>query len=118
MSTADPAAAGLTGKRCTPCEEGGEPMSAEQARGYLKHLHSDWQLVDDDKRITREFSFKNFYHTMSFVNAVAHIANQENHHPDLEVGYNRCRVSYQTHAVGGLSENDLICAAKVDQLVE
>ena len=64
----------------------------------------------------REFRFKDFYRTMSFVNALAHIANIEDHHPDLEVGYNYCRVRYTTHAIGGLSENDFICAAKIDQL--
>jgi 4a-hydroxytetrahydrobiopterin dehydratase len=62
----------------------------------------------------REFRFRDFYRTMSFVNAIAHIANIENHHPDLEVGYGVCRVRYTTHAIGGLSENDFICAALVD----
>ena len=68
------------------------------------------------KSIRREWKFKNFYRTMSFVNAVAHIANAEDHHPDLEVGYGYCRVKFSTHAIGGLSENDFICAAKIDAL--
>jgi len=67
--------------------------------------------------IYREFTFKNYYKTMAFVNAVAWIAHQENHHPDLSVGYNRCLVRYSTHAIQGLSENDFICAAKVDALM-
>ena len=67
---------------------------------------------------SRAFEFKNFFRTMSFVNALAHVANIEDHHPDLEVSYKRCRVIFWTHTVGGVSENDLICAAKIDQLVK
>jgi len=80
----------------------------------LKQLSSDWSLTQDATAIRRAFAFKDFYRTMSFVNALAHIANIEDHHPDLEVGYNYCRVTYTTHAIGGLSENDFVCAAKVD----
>ena len=82
----------------------------------LQRLHENWQLALDAASIQREFRFKDFFRTMSFVNAVAHVANIEDHHPDLEVGYNYCRVRFTTHAIGGLSENDLICAAKIDQL--
>ncbi|HAT8983211.1 TPA: 4a-hydroxytetrahydrobiopterin dehydratase, partial [Legionella pneumophila subsp. pneumophila] len=67
--------------------------------------------------IKRAFSFKNFYETMAFVNAIAWIANIENHHPDLEVGYNYCRVHFMTHALNGLTHNDFICAAKIDKLL-
>jgi 4a-hydroxytetrahydrobiopterin dehydratase len=70
----------------------------------------------DAKSLERALEFKDFYRTMSFVNAVAHIANVEDHHPDLEVGYNYCRISYSTHSIGGLSQNDFICAAKIDRL--
>jgi 4a-hydroxytetrahydrobiopterin dehydratase len=73
--------------------------------------------VSAEGRIEREFRFKNYYQTMAFVNAVAWIANRENHHPDMQVGYNTCRVSYTTHAIGGLSENDFICAARVEALL-
>jgi len=66
--------------------------------------------------ITRTFSFKNFYETMSFVNAVAHIANQLDHHPDMEVGYNKLTIRFSTHSVGGLSENDFVAAGKIDHL--
>ena len=66
--------------------------------------------------ISKEFSFKNYYQTIAFVNAVAWMTHREDHHPDLAVSYNTCRVSYSTHAIGGLSENDFICAAKVDAL--
>ena len=74
------------------------------------------EVAPDNKKISKRFSFKNFYKTMAFVNAVAWIANQENHHPDLEVGFNYCLVKYSTHAIDGLSKNDFICAAKVDAI--
>lgn len=84
----------------------------------LQQLHADWSLSDDVKRISRTFRFKDYYHTMAFVNALAWIAHREDHHPDLEVGYNRCVVHFSTHSVGGLSENDFICAARVDALLD
>ena len=106
----------LTAKRCQPCEGGIAPMTTQQAGIHMSALSPDWRLSADTRNLTREFTFRDFYRTMSFVNALAHIANIEDHHPDLEVGYNYCRVSYSTHAIGGLSENDFICAAKIDQL--
>ena len=74
-----------------------------------------WELLDN--AIARRFEFKNFYQTISFVNAVAWIANSEDHHPDLEVSYKACRIRYTTHAVEGLSENDFICAARINALL-
>jgi 4a-hydroxytetrahydrobiopterin dehydratase len=108
----------LTQKHCKPCEGGVDPLTLDAARDLMRQLHQDWQLDDDGKRIEREFSFKNYYETMAFVNAAAWVAHREDHHPDLEVGYNRCRVAYHTHAIGGLSENDFICAAKTDALLQ
>ena len=106
----------LCTQRCKPCEGGIPPLDSEAIAKLIKQTPA-WELIADNKEITRNFSFKNFYHTMAFVNAVAWIANQENHHPDLEVGYNHCKVRYTTHAIGGLSDNDFICAAKVDALL-
>lgn len=106
----------LTEKKCKPCEGGAAPLSRTQAQTLMQQLQPQWQLADDGKSLHSEWKFKNFYHTMSFVNAAAHIANSEDHHPDLEVGYGYCRMKYSTHAIGGLSENDFICAAKVDAL--
>ena len=106
----------LTAKHCKPCEGGVSAMSAGEAEKFLQQVPS-WSLSDGGKSINREFKFKNFHRTMEFVNALAWIAHQEDHHPDLEVGYNRCAVCYSTHAIGGLSENDFICAAKVDALL-
>lgn len=107
----------LTEKRCAPCEGGVEPLAREDAARLLKELHGEWRISDDDAAISRDFHFQGFYRTMSFVNAVAWIANVEGHHPDLSVSYNSCQVQYTTHSIGGLSENDFICAAKIDRLV-
>lgn len=106
----------LQTKRCIPCEGRVKSLSSEEASELLTKIPG-WQVMSEGKKIQRRFEFKNFYKTMSFVNAIAWIANQENHHPDLEVGYNYCVVNYSTHAIDGLSENDFICAAKVNGLV-
>ena len=82
-----------------------------------KALHPDWQLTDDGKSILRIFEFSVYHRTIAFVNAVAWIAETEGHHPDLKVHYGKVEVLYTTHAIKGLSENDFICAAKIDRLV-
>jgi 4a-hydroxytetrahydrobiopterin dehydratase len=104
----------LAQKHCKPCEGGVAPLSAAQSQEYLSQVSSSWALGAEGRTIRREFAFRDFYRTMSFVNALAHIANIEDHHPDLEVGYNYCRVTFTTHAIRGLSENDFVCAAKID----
>ena len=106
----------LVERRCKPCEGKVAAYGAAEAKAELEQLGSDWRLIEDGKALKREFAFRDFYHTMSFVNALAHLANIEDHHPDLEIGYNYCRVRYSTHAIGGLSENDFICAAKIDRI--
>ena len=106
----------LAQKKCVPCDGGTPPLSAAEAAQLLKQIHGEWRMADDSKSLKRAYKFKDFYRTMSFVNAVAHIANVEDHHPDLDVGYGYCRIAYSTHAVGGLSQNDFICAAKIDLL--
>jgi 4a-hydroxytetrahydrobiopterin dehydratase len=106
----------LKDQRCKPCEGGIAPHSVSESKELMKQLNADWTLSDDGKALHRELQFKNFYRTMSFVNAVAHIANSEDHHPDLSLGYNYCNITFTTHAIGGLSANDFICAAKVDTL--
>jgi len=106
----------LKTRRCKPCE-GGRPLPPGGVRDLLARIEG-WQLDPGGKEIRRGFEFRNFHETMAFVNAVAWLAHREDHHPDLEVGYKRCVVRYSTHAVGGLSENDFICAAKIDALVE
>lgn len=107
----------LTEQHCQPCEGGLEPLSKLQAQEQQAQLPK-WQLNNNATQISRTFEFKNFYRTMSFVNAIAWIANQEAHHPDIQFGYNYCQVTFTTHAINGLSINDFICAAKIDQLVD
>lgn len=107
----------LTSMKCVPCEGGVAPLNKVQADKLLKQIDPAWTLNPACSAIVRRFEFKGFYKTMGFVNAIAWIANQENHHPDLRVGYNYCEVTFTTHAIAGLSDNDFICAAKVDAIV-
>lgn len=103
----------LASKMCSP--KRGKALEKKAASALLKEL-SGWSLVDGGKGIRREFAFKNYYPTMAFVNAVAWIASQQDHHPDMTVGYDKVGVVFSTHSAGGLTENDFICAAKVDAL--
>jgi 4a-hydroxytetrahydrobiopterin dehydratase len=106
----------LSEKKCAPCEGGVKPLTPAKVKLLAKQLHKDWKIAEDSKSLKRSLKFKDFYRTMSFVNAVAYIANSEDHHPDLGVGYDYCDVTYSTHSIGGLSVNDFICAAKLDRL--
>lgn len=99
---------------CRPCEGGVAPLSSQTVDELLAQLDG-WERQDDT--IVRSFGFKNHYETMAFVNAVAWISHREDHHPEMVVGYAECTVKYWTHAIGGLSDNDFICAAKVDRLL-
>ncbi|MBW8904440.1 MAG: 4a-hydroxytetrahydrobiopterin dehydratase [Betaproteobacteria bacterium] len=103
----------LTAKKCKPCEGGVAPYTPAQATEMLKQVKG-WTI--EQGRLAKVYPFTNYYQTMAFVNALAWISHREDHHPDLLVGYNKCRVEYMTHAIGGLSENDFICAAKCDAL--
>jgi 4a-hydroxytetrahydrobiopterin dehydratase len=103
----------LTSKQCKPCEGGTPPLTQVEAQNLLKQL-DNWEL--SDKLLSKTFTFKNYYQVIAFVNAVAWMTHREDHHPDMMVGYNKCHMEYSTHSVGGLSENDFICAAKVDAL--
>ena len=107
----------LVTRQCTPCEGGVPPLTADAAQELLGALHQNWEISADGKWIRREFNFTGFNRTMGFVNAAAWIANTEGHHPDMEVHYSQCVINYSTHAIDGLSENDFICAAKIDRLV-
>ncbi|CDQ09053.1 putative pterin-4-alpha-carbinolamine dehydratase [Acidithiobacillus ferrivorans] len=99
---------------CQPCEGGMAGLSAEAIQVGLQDL-TGWQL--DGNTLRRDYHFKNFYETMAFVNAVAWIANREDHHPDMEVGYGCCVVRYSTHAIDGLTANDFICARQINALL-
>jgi 4a-hydroxytetrahydrobiopterin dehydratase len=103
----------LTKKRCVPCEGGSKPLSLTDAKMYHKEV-KDWKL--SRKVIEREFVFKDFKKAMVFINKVAVIAETEGHHPDIYVFYNKVKLQLSTHAIGGLSLNDFIVAAKVDRV--
>ena len=106
----------LVTKRCTPCTEATPRVAPDDVNRLIATLpgYKADMLVGS---ISKLYEFDDFYETMAFVNALAYIAHVEDHHPDLAVGYNRCNVTFTTHAIGGLSENDFICAAKIDALV-
>ncbi len=106
----------LADRHCGHRSGDADRLSEGRARELLRDL-SGWTIFDDGKAIGRVFEFEDFHRTIGFVNAVAWIANREDHHPDLEVAYGRCAVRFSTHSVDGLSENDFICAAKIDRLV-
>lgn len=103
-------------RHCTPIKKGTKPISPSIARSLIKQLNPGWSFNGEARGLEQEFSFKNFHETMGFVNAIAWIANTEDHHPDLEIAYNRCKIKLTTHAAGGLTVNDFICAAKIDAL--
>ncbi len=107
----------LQQQRCQSCEGIGAPLNREQIENLMPQVDKKWEVNADNTAISRTFAFKDFYETMAFVNAVAWIANKENHHPDLSLGYNYCVVNFMTHALKGLSLNDFICAAKLDRLL-
>ncbi len=103
----------LTAKQCKPCEGGMPPLSPTEITILMEQLDG-WEF--SSKLIRKTYNFNNYYQTMAFINAIAWISHREDHHPDITVGYNKCRVEYTTHAIDGLSENDFICAAKIDTL--
>lgn len=107
----------LAAKSCKPCEGGTEPLSAEAVKDHLGAIDGRWSAAKDNTTISAKFKFKNYYQTTAFINAVAWIAHTQDHHPDIGFGYNSCEITYSTHAIGGLSENDFICAAKIDRLL-
>ena len=106
----------LTKRHCVPCEGGMPPMNKEEAEKYLKRIKS-WKFIGN--KIEKELKFKNFKKAMEFVNKVAELAEDEGHHPDMLVySWNKVKITTYTHAIGGLSENDFILAAKIDKLLQ
>lgn len=106
----------LTTKKCEACSGDTPVLDTATINKHLASIDSDWQLNNDQTEIKRDFQFKNYGQCMAFTNAVAWLAFKEGHHPDMIVSYNRCMVKFTTHAINALSENDFICAAKVDKL--
>lgn len=107
----------LITKHCVPCEGGMPPLDLAAATRLRQQLHERWKIAHKGERIEAQFAFTDYWRTTAFVNAVAWIAHTEDHHPEIRFGYNECTVQYWTHAVKGLTENDFICAAKVDALL-
>ncbi|MEM8735791.1 MAG: 4a-hydroxytetrahydrobiopterin dehydratase [Planctomycetota bacterium] len=104
----------LTAKKCKPCEGGVEPCTLEFSKNQMASI-PEWTLSDDGKMISRKWVLKNFVEAMSLANKAGEIAEEDQHHPDLHLtGYRNLRIDLTTHAIGGLSENDFILAAKLD----
>lgn len=106
----------LAMQQCQP-RRGAADALDDPALASLLALLPDWERSGDGKAIVKDFKFKNFHHTLGFINAVGFMANQQDHHPDIEAGYGHCSVLWSTHDVGGLSMNDIICAARVEALL-
>lgn len=104
----------LAGQHCKP---DARLLNPEQTAHYMSWLAPQWELSADHKSISRIFSFTDYYETIAFVNLVAAVAHRQDHHPELGVTYNRCRVEFSTHSAGGLTDNDFICAAKIDKML-
>lgn len=117
----------LTKQKCVPCEGGTKPLDKKGIETYLLMLKTPWEVVDEKGnpsmgsggilRIRKEFKFKDFKESMVFVNKVARIAEEEGHHPDITVSYNKVQIELTTHAIGGLSTNDFIEASKIEILL-
>jgi 4a-hydroxytetrahydrobiopterin dehydratase len=106
----------LVAKKCLPCEGGVEPCSLGDAQSQLAKLEG-WYLTHDGQRIRKDWTVKNFMAGMRFFNQVAEVAEADGHHPDVHLwGYRNAWIELWTHAIGGLSENDFILAAKIDQI--
>lgn len=107
----------LLSKKCVPCEEGTAPFVRDEAEKYLAEV-GGWEIVDEDSKlkIRKRFRFESYMAGIDFVNKIAKVAEGEDHHPDLYVGYKKVTVNLMTYNIGGLSQNDFILAAKIDKL--
>jgi len=106
----------LSQQRCTPISKSDAVLSESQILKYSEELNNLWPTDETRSSISREFQFKNYYETIAFINAVAWIVHAQDHHPDLNVSYNRCLITFSTHSIAGLSVNDFICAAKINEI--
>ena len=104
----------LTQKKCIPCEGGMPPLNEGEIEKLLKHVNG-WDV--EDGRLTKQFNFKDFREAMGFVNKIAEVAESEGHHPDIMIHYSQVNIELWTHAINGLSENDFIVAAKIDEII-
>ena len=104
----------LSSKKCVPCEGGIAPLTPAEAEEFKKYIREEWEYLGN--KISKEYLFVNYLHTMDFVNSVAKLAEKEGHHPVMHVYYSRVIIELWTHAINGLSENDFILASKIDKL--
>ncbi len=105
----------FTNKKCVPCEGGVEPLKTDKINEYKKAINIEWEVVDETV-LKRKFKFPSFKESIEFVNKVANLAESEGHHPDFKINYQNVTLNLTTHAIGGLSENDFIMAAKIESL--
>lgn len=105
----------LSQKTCTPCQGGVEPLTEAEAKELLQKT-SDWQLKEGGKKLYREFEFDNFQKALDFTNKVGELAEAEQHHPDIQLGWGYVNITIFTHKIDGLHENDFILASKVDEV--
>lgn len=107
----------MTKGHCVPCEGGAEPLNEEEVSKYLTLLKTPWNVSSDSSTIEKKYKFNDFKEAMSFVNKVADIADEQGHHPDIKISYNKVDIELTTHAIGGLSVNDFIIASKIELIV-
>ncbi|WP_456389262.1 4a-hydroxytetrahydrobiopterin dehydratase [Profundibacter sp.] len=107
----------LSDKKCEPCEGGIAAMGLEAASDMMGQLHKDWVLADSGAALVRRLEFKGFAKAVYHANLAAFLGDQEGHHPDIRFGWGYCEVEFTTHAAGGLTQNDFICAAKFDKML-
>jgi 4a-hydroxytetrahydrobiopterin dehydratase len=108
----------LAKKKCVPCEGCADPLFCEQSEELLKQLSPEWMLIDQCRMLARSFHLNDFAEALALANKIGAIAEAEGHHPDLTLGYGNLGVELTTHAIGGLSENDFIVAAKIDEITK
>lgn len=106
----------LSLRTCRPIPSSESPLDEQSISGFIKELNNSWTYNKDLNNISHKYIFNNYYETMAFINAVAFVIHQQDHHPELLVGYNYCLISFTTHSVNGLSVNDFICAAKINDI--
>lgn len=103
----------LAKKKCVPCTVGTPPLKGEELQSYYHQLPDDWELIEE-KRLEKTYKFKDFKEALAFVNALGKVAEEEGHHPDIELSWGKVKVSLSTHKIKGLSESDFVLAAKAD----
>lgn len=106
----------LTKKKCEPCQGGVPPLTGDELQPWMDQVDASWKLIEDDKKISRNFEFKTFMDAIAFINNVADLAESEGHHPDIHLYYNKLTIDLWTHKINGLFDNDFILAAKIDEI--